>query len=189
MAMGRGRESLAEMDRARELDPLSISMNFSYGWRLYMARQYDQAIGQLQNTLEMDPNFVLPRMVLGQSYEQKGQYDQAISELQKAATISHQSPPVLGALGHVYASAGRKADAEKILHQLTEKAKKQYVSPFYFGIVYAGLKQDGNAMDSLEKAYQDGSNSIVFLKVDPELDTLRPNPRFQTLLQRLALPK
>ncbi|MCU1308098.1 MAG: Adenylate cyclase [Acidobacteriaceae bacterium] len=189
IAMGHGRESLAEMDRARELDPVSISMNFSYGWRLYMARQYDQAIEQLRNTLEMDPNFVLPRMVLGQSYEQKGQYDQAISELQKAATISHQSPPVLGALGHVYASAGRKADAERVLHQLTEESKKQYVSPFYFGIVYAGLRQDGNAMDLLEKAYQDGSNSIVFLKVDPELDTLRPNPRFQTLLQRLALPK
>jgi TolB-like protein/DNA-binding winged helix-turn-helix (wHTH) protein/Tfp pilus assembly protein PilF len=189
MAMGHGRESLAEMDRARELDPLSISMNFSYGWRLYMARQYDQAIEQLRNTLEMDPNFVLPRMVLGQSYEQKGQYDQAISELQKAATISHQSPPVLGALGHVYALAGRTADSEKVLHQLMEESRKQYVSPFYFGVIYAGLKQDGKAMDSFEEAYRDRSNSVVFLKVDPQLDNLRPSPRFQALLQRLALPK
>jgi tetratricopeptide (TPR) repeat protein len=128
-------------------------------------------------------------MVLGQSYEQKGQYDQAISELQKAATISHQSPPVLGALGHVYALAGRTADSEKVLHQLMEESKKQYVSPFYFGIIYAGLKQDGNAMDSFEKAYRDRSNSVVFLKVDPQLDNLRPSPRFQALLQRLALPK
>src|SRR5712664_1548875 len=78
MAMGRTNESLAEMTRARELDPLSISMNFSLGWRLYMARKYDQAIEQLQNTLEMDPNFALPRMVLGQVYEQKQAFPQAL---------------------------------------------------------------------------------------------------------------
>ena len=84
MAMGRTNESLAQMTRARELDPLSISMNFSLGWRLYMARKNDQAIEQLQNTLEMDPNFALPRMVLGQAYEEKNAYPQALSELQKA---------------------------------------------------------------------------------------------------------
>src|SRR5437899_2822624 len=99
MAMGRTNESLVQMTRARELDPLSISMNFSLGWRLYMARKYDQAIEQLQNTLEMDPNFALPRMVLGQAYEQKNTYPQALSELQKAVGISHDSPQMLGALG------------------------------------------------------------------------------------------
>ena len=85
-----------QMNHARDLDPLSISMNFSLGWRLYMARNYDQAIEQLLNTLELDPNFALPRMVLGQAYEQKGSYPQAIADLQKAATASHESPPMLG---------------------------------------------------------------------------------------------
>ena len=84
MAMGRMNESLAQMTRARELDPLSISMNFSLGWRLYMARKNDQAIEQLQNTLEMDPNFALPRMVLGQAYEEKNAYPQALKELQES---------------------------------------------------------------------------------------------------------
>src|SRR5437879_11500093 len=166
-----------------------MSMPFSYGWRLYMARQYDQAIDQLRNTLDIDPNFVLPSIVLCQSYEQKLNFDQAITELQKAATISHQSPPVLGALGHVYAVAGRKAEAEKVLQQLMDESKRQYVSPFYVATIYAGLRQDEKAMDWLEKAYQDKSNSIVFLRVDPQLDILRPSPRFQALLQRLALPK
>jgi TolB-like protein/DNA-binding winged helix-turn-helix (wHTH) protein/Tfp pilus assembly protein PilF len=188
MAMGRPQESIAQMDRARELDPLSISMNFSYGWRLYMARHYDAAIEQLNNTLEMDPNFALPRMVLGESYLQKGSNDQAIAELQKAAMISHQSAPVLGALGHAYAASGRKIEAEKVLHQLIDLSKKQYVSPFYIAIVYAGLNQDDQAMDWMGKAYQDRSNSLVFIKVDPELDALRPNPRFQALISRLALP-
>jgi TolB-like protein/Tfp pilus assembly protein PilF len=188
MAMGRARESIAEMDHARELDPLSISMHFSYGWRLYMARNYDQAIEQLRNTLEMDPTFVLPRIVLGQAYEQKGQYDLAIAELQKAAATS-KSPPLLGALGHAYAMAGKRAEAEKVLQQLREESKTRYVSPFYVAVIYAGLRQDDKALDSLESAYQDKSNSIIFMKVDPQLDPLRSNPRFQNLIQRLALPR
>jgi TolB-like protein/DNA-binding winged helix-turn-helix (wHTH) protein/Flp pilus assembly protein TadD len=187
MAMGRSGESLAQMNRARDLDPLSISMNFSLGWRLYMARQYDQAISQLRNTLEMDPNFALPRMVLGQAYEQKGMVPQAIAELQKAVAVSHDSPPMLGSLGHTFGVAGNKAEAEKILAQMLEQSKKRYVSPFYVSIVYAGLHENEKAMDWLEKAYTDRSNAIIFLKVDPDFDGLRSNPRFQALLRRLAL--
>jgi TolB-like protein/DNA-binding winged helix-turn-helix (wHTH) protein/Flp pilus assembly protein TadD len=187
MAMGRTQESLAQMNRARDLDPLSISMNFSLGWRLYMARQYEQAINQLRNTLEMDPNFALPRMVLGQAYEQKGLYQQAIVELQKAASISHDSPPMLGSLGHALGVAGNKTEANKILDQLLGQLKKQYVSPFYISIVYAGLGENEKAMDWLEKSYEDRSNAIIFLKVDPDFDGLRSNPRFQVLVRRLAL--
>jgi TolB-like protein/DNA-binding winged helix-turn-helix (wHTH) protein/Tfp pilus assembly protein PilF len=187
MAMGRTKESLAEMTRARELDPLSISMNFSLGWRLYMARKYDQAIEQLQNTLEMDPNFALPRMVLGQAYEQKHAYPQALAELQKAVSISHDSPQMLGALGHAYGASGNRSEAEKVLAQLMEQSKRQYVSPFYVAIVYVGLPENDKAVDWLEKAYQDRSNAIVFGKVDPQLDPLRSTPRFQALLHRLAL--
>jgi TolB-like protein/DNA-binding winged helix-turn-helix (wHTH) protein/tetratricopeptide (TPR) repeat protein len=188
MAMGRTQESLAQMNRARELDPLSISMSFSLGWRLYMAHQYAQAISQLRNTLEMDPNFALPRMVLGQAYEQKGMVPQAIAELQKAAAVSHDSPPMLGSLGHAFGVAGNKAEADKILGRLLEQSKKQYVSPFYVSIVYAGLHENEKALDWLEKAYEDRSNAIIFVKVDPDFDGLRSNPRFQVLLRRLALP-
>jgi len=187
MAMSRTAESLAQMNRARELDPLSISMSFSLGWRLYMARQYDQAISQLRNTLEMDPNFALPRMVLGQAYEQKGLYPQAIAELQKAAAFSHDSPPMLGSLGRAFGLAGNKAAADKILAQMLEQSKKRYVSPFYVSVVYAGLHENEKAMDWLEKAYEDRSNAIIFLKVDPDFDGLRSNPRFQALLRRLTL--
>jgi len=187
MAMGRTNESLAQMTRARELDPLSISMNFSLGWRLYMARKYDQAIEQLQNTLEMDPNFALPRMVLGQAYEQKHAYPKALAELQQAVSISHDSPQMLGALGHTYGASGNRSEAKKVLAKLMEQSKKQYVSPFYVAIVYVGLAENDKAVDWLEKAYMDRSNAIVFSKVDPQLDALRSTPRFQSLLHRLAL--
>ena len=188
MAMGRPQESLAQMNRARELEPLSVSVNFSLGWRLYMARQYEQAIQQLQNTLEMDPNFALPHMVLGQAYEQKGSHEKAIAELQNAARISHDSPPMLGALGHGYGIVGKKGEAESILSRLLKQSKKEYVSPFYIALVYAGLHEDEQALDWLEKAYQDRSNPIVFLKVDPQMDSLRATSRFQAILHHLALP-
>ena len=188
MAMGRIQESLLQMNRARDLDPLSISTNFSLGWRLYMARQYDQAIEQLRNTLEMDPDFALPRAVLGQAYEHQGAHAQAISELQKAVSISHGSPAMLGALGHAFATAGNKPEAKKILVQMNESSKTRYVSPFYVAMVYAGLHEDDNALAWLEKAYNDRSNAVIFLKVDPAFDGLRSNARFQTLLTRLAQP-
>jgi TolB-like protein/DNA-binding winged helix-turn-helix (wHTH) protein/Tfp pilus assembly protein PilF len=189
MSMGRTSESIAEMNRAHDLDPLSISMNFSLGWRLYMAREYDQAIEQLRNTIDMDPGFVLPHLVLGQAYEQKKAYDQAITELRRAADISQNSPPVLAALARTYAVSGRTTEARNLLDQLMQQSKKQYVSPFYVAIVYAGLGEKDQALDWLEKAYGDHSNAIIFLKVDPQLDTLRASPRFHELQRKLRLPE
>jgi tetratricopeptide (TPR) repeat protein len=186
MSMGRTSESIAEMNRAHDLDPLSTSTNFSLGSRLYMAREYDQAIEQLRNTIDMDPDFVLPHLVLGQAYEQKRMYDQAITELRRAVDISQSSAPAIAALARAYAVSGRTTEARKLLDQLMEQSKRRYVSPFYVAIVYAGLGENDQALDWIEKAYKDRSNAIVFAKVDPQLDTLRSTPRFQSLLHRLA---
>lgn len=137
----------------------------------------------------MDPNFALPQMVLGEAYEQQGKYNEAIEELEKVSEMTHQSPPYLAALGHAYASAGRYADAGKILQQLRVEQKKQYVSPFYMALIYAGLHQEETAMDYLEKAYSDRSNALLFIKVDPKVDGLRSNPRFKALMHKLAVPE
>ena len=188
IAMGRLKESVDQVNRAREIDPLSISINFSLGRRLYMAREYDRAIEQLRNTLEMDPSYELAHCVLGQAYEQKGQYADAVAELQKALAISPNSPLVISALGHAYAVSGRKELAESSLAELMEQSKKRYVSPFYVAIIYAGLAEHEKAMDWLEKAYRYRSNGLVFLKVDPDLDNLRTQPRFQDLERRMHLP-
>ncbi len=188
MAMGRFQDGFNQINRARDLDPLSISINFSLGWRLYLARQYDRAIAQLRNTLEMDPSYELPHLVLGQAYEQKAAFDLAIPELQKAVELSHGTPLMVSALAHAYARAGNKAEAEKLLAQLERDAKTKYVSPYYFAIVYLGLGDDEQAMNWLEKAFADRSNGLVFMRVEPELDHLRTNPRFLGLQQRLRFP-
>ena len=92
---------------------------------------------------------------------------------------------MLGALGYAYGVSGNRSGARKVLDQLMGQSKTQYVSPFYVAIVYAGLAENDKAVGWLEKAYRDRSNAIVFSKVDPQLDGLRSNPRFQSLLHRL----
>jgi TolB-like protein/DNA-binding winged helix-turn-helix (wHTH) protein/Tfp pilus assembly protein PilF len=188
MAMGRTQESVALVTHARELDPLSVSTNFSLGWRLYMARQYDEAIVQLLNTIDLDPTLAVAHLILGEAYEEKQLYPQALEELQKATVISNRAPLMLAALGHAYARTGRRADAEVILAQLFERSKTENVSPFVIASIYEGLGDREKALNWLDKAYQDRSNALVFLKVDPELDTLRSHPRFRELQRKLNLP-
>jgi TolB-like protein/DNA-binding winged helix-turn-helix (wHTH) protein/Tfp pilus assembly protein PilF len=188
-AMGRPEDSVEQINRARELDPLSISINFSLGWRFYMARQYDRAIQQLRNTLEMDPSYELPHLVLGLSYAQKGDFGLALPELRKAVELSHRTPLMISALANAYARSGNKAEAERLLSDLISESKRQYVSPYYFAVVYVGLGQTDKALDWLEQAFADRSNGLVFLKVEPALDDLRSNPRFIALQQKLNFPR
>ncbi len=188
MVMGRPEDSFEQINKARVLDPLSISINFSLGWRFYLARQYDRAIQQLRNTLEMDPSYELPHLVLGMSYAKKGDYDLAIPELQKAVELAHGTPLMKSALANAYARSGNKAEAEKILVDLSAESKRQYVSPYYFAVVYVGLGKSEEAISWLDKAFADRSNGLVFLKVEPALDSLRSNPRFVALQQKLKFP-
>ncbi len=187
IAMGRTQESMSEIQEALKIDPLSVSMNFSEGWRLYMGRKYDEAIQQLRTTIDMDKSFALPHLVLGQAYAEKGQFAEAVAELEKAAQLSKNSAPAVAALARVYAISGRAPEARARLEQLKRQAESQYVSPFYLAQVHAALAEPEVAMDYLEKAFQDRSNSMIFLRVDPEFDTLRANPRFQKILERMQL--
>jgi TolB-like protein/DNA-binding winged helix-turn-helix (wHTH) protein/Tfp pilus assembly protein PilF len=187
-AMGRFDESFEQIQKARDLDPLSISINSSFGWRLYLARQYDRSIAQLQGTLEMDPSYEWPQLILGQAYEQKGDFSRAVAALRKAVELSHQSPLMVSALAHAYALSGNPAEARRLVAQLLVQAKEQYVSPYYIAIVYIALGKNELAMDWLEKALADRSNGLVFLKVEPELDPLRSNPRFIALERQLNFP-
>jgi TolB-like protein/DNA-binding winged helix-turn-helix (wHTH) protein/Tfp pilus assembly protein PilF len=189
MAMGRTQESFDEINKARELDPLSISINFSLGWRLYMARQYDRAIEQLQNTIEMDPSYELAHLVAGLAYEQKGQFDKAIAELRESVDLSRGTPMMISALANAYARSGNKIEAEKLLAQLTARSRTEYVSPYYLAVIEAGLGDTEPAIEWLEKAYADHSNGLVFMQVEPVLDGLRLNHRFSTLEKKLSFPE
>src|SRR6266513_4569707 len=136
----------------------------------------------------MDPAFVLPHLVLGQAYEQKKAYDQAIAELRRATELSLSSPPALAALARTFAVSGRITEARNLLEQL-QQSKRQYVAPFYVAVVYSGLGENKRALDWLEKPMPTTPTLSSFLKVDPQLDTLRSNPRFHELQRKLRLPE
>jgi TolB-like protein/DNA-binding winged helix-turn-helix (wHTH) protein/Tfp pilus assembly protein PilF len=188
ISLGRFSDSFEQIKKARDLDPLSISINASFGWRLYLAREYDRAIAQLHETLEMDPNYEWAHLILGQAYEEKGEFAPAIEELKKAVELAHGSPLMTSALAHAYARSGNSAEAMALMAQLQARSKKEYVSPFYIATVYLGLGKNDQALTWLEKAYEDRSNGLVFLNVEPELDPVRSNPRFLSIRAKLNFP-
>jgi serine/threonine protein kinase/TolB-like protein/Flp pilus assembly protein TadD len=188
-AQGRFGEAIAEMKRALELDPLSLYDNTNLGWHLRMARRYDEAIEQLRMTLDMDPTFAQGRLDLGQVYEQKKMYEQAIVEFRKAITLYGGSAPSTAALGHAYAVAGKRDEAEKVLSELKALSKQKYVSSFDVAVIYTGLGEKEQAFAWLEKAYKQRDGWLAGrLKVDPRLDSLRSDLRFADLLRRVGLP-
>jgi Flp pilus assembly protein TadD len=137
----------------------------------------------------MDPTYELPHLLLGRAYQQKGDFARAIPEFQRAVELSHNTPLMVSALARANALSGNREQAEKLLAELVAKSNREYVSPFYIAMINAGLGRTTVAMDWLEKAYSDRSNGLVFLKVDPELDSLRANPRFIELQRKLSYPE
>ena len=185
--MGRTAESLAENKRAQELDPLRISTKSNEALILIQARRYDEAIQVLQNVIKMQPDYVLAHINLANAYELKGQYAEAIAELQKAIGIDGETPSGQCALGYVYAKSGKHEEALAILNKL--KVTKEHVSPYDLALLYLGLGDKEAALESLERGYQTHDSAMGSLKVDPDLDPLRSEPRFQDLMRRVGLPQ
>jgi tetratricopeptide (TPR) repeat protein len=178
-------EALAEIRRAQELDPLSLIINMDLG-RIFIFRgQYDEAIAQLQKTLEMDPDFGVARFNLGVAYEGKGMYEEAIEEYQKMSAGTGRDHP---RTGYVYALSGKRGEAKKVLDELKEESKNRPVSPLAMAVIHAGLGENEQAIDLLEKSLEQGDADLLyFLGVQPTWDGLRSEPRFQALLRRIGL--
>ena len=188
MSRGRIEESIASSTRARELDPFSLSISAQRGFLLENARRYDEAIEQLRNVIAMDPNHYQAHWFLGHTYALNKQFEQAIAASQKAVDVSQRAPGALGMLGMVYALAGQKEEANKILNELLELNKRRYVTPAALANLYIGLDNKDQAFFWLEKAFQERSNYVAYLKVFPILDPLRSDPRFADLVRRVGLP-
>jgi tetratricopeptide (TPR) repeat protein len=124
---------------------------------------------------------------LGQVYEQNGMYEAAIAELRRAAKLSENNPIDLGALGHVYAVSGQRRQALQVLEELRRLSAKRYVSSYEFALIYAGLGERDKVFQWLDNAFHEHSTWMLHLKVDPRLDLLRPDPRFQNLLRHVGL--
>jgi serine/threonine protein kinase/tetratricopeptide (TPR) repeat protein len=188
VALGRADEGVAESRRAQELDPLSIEINAALGQTLYLARRYDDAIDQLQKTIELDPNYLWAQLVLGDGYEQKGELSRAVAELQKANRFADANPWTVAELARAYSLAGNRVEGQKLLGQLEEQYKRSDIGAYGVAMVYGALGEKDRAFQWLEKAYQDRTEWLSDLKVDPEADSLRADSRFQDLLRRMNFP-
>ena len=184
----RMQEALAEIRRARELDPTSLVINAWYGRILLLTGQVDQSIDQLKKTLELDPEFILARYRLGQSYVEKQMYNEAIQEFNQLLKLPRARALGLMGLAHAYALAGRREEAEKDLGELLELRKGQYISPGQLAIIYIGLGEKDKAFAYLEEANKMHDLSIMRLKVERRFDPLRSDPRFNDLVRRIGIP-
>jgi serine/threonine protein kinase/tetratricopeptide (TPR) repeat protein len=188
-ATGQHEAAIHECQLAQKLDPLSPFTTLSLGWAYYFARRYDQAMAQGRKVLEMDPNFGFAHWHLGMSYVQQRLYTEAIPALQKAVILTGGGPTFVAHLGHAYGVAGREEDARRVLAELEELAQRQYVSSYFLAIINLGLGEVDQAFAWLERAYEERSGFLAFLKVEPMLDRLREDARFAALVRRVGLTK
>jgi TolB-like protein/tetratricopeptide (TPR) repeat protein len=188
MTMGRHAEALARMKKSLELDPLSLIINDAIGWAHYHARQYDEAVEQLLRTVELDPNYPMTYWLLGLLYRKTARYDLAISAGEKAVNLSGGSPLMRAALAQTFATAGAAREAITILDDLQKLAKERYVAPHFFAGIYVGLGEHDRAIEYLEKSHAEHCHWLIYLHIDPSLDDLRNDSRFQDLLRRVGLP-
>ena len=182
--LGRTSDSLEELRRAQELDPLSLAIPSALASNFYFERDYDRVIEHSRRTLEADPNFVLAYLNLGRAYGQKRMHRQAIAEFKKAHELSPDSVAIKMALGHAYGVAGKKAEATAILDRLRRLAKQRYVPAFHFAALYCGLGDVEQSFKWLAKARDERCDYFVFLDREPYADPLRKDPRFQALIPR-----
>jgi serine/threonine-protein kinase len=180
-------EARAEAMRARELDPLSPYIIQNVAFIAYYARQYDETIEYSRQALELDPNYVWARWRRGTAYVMQSRFEEAIEEGERAAALSHRSPPALSFLGMAYGRAGRRGEAQQVLKELVELSNRTYVNPFSFFSIHIALGQNDQALKRLEEAVQGHLSGMIFIRVNPELDPIRSDPRFKELVRSMGL--
>ena len=186
-AMGRFDESIAQIEEAQALDPLSLAINTGVGHVYYLARQYDRAIEQYRRAVDLDPGFMATHLWFGRPYLEKGMYAEALAELEIAVSLSGESTVALAMQGHGLASAGRREDALKVLEKLKGRLASQYVPSYWIAVIYNGLRDRDQVMAWMRKAFDERSSWLVWSNVEPRFDWIRSDPDFAALIGQLGL--
>jgi tetratricopeptide (TPR) repeat protein len=187
-AINRSAEAIARVERAQDLDPLSLIIQAASARSYYNARRYEDAIAQAKSALEIDSTFGRAHFWVGMANEQLGRSDEAIREFETTLSFGGPATIYLAALGHAYGRAGRRDKALAVLADLQTRAKSRYISPLDIATVYLGLGDTDAIFEWLERAFQTRASALVYLAVDPRYDAVRDDPRFQDLVRRVGLP-
>jgi TolB-like protein/Flp pilus assembly protein TadD len=185
--LGRHDDALAEIGRARQLDPVFPLYGALEGMMLYHAGRDAEAAAKLQNWVGVEPNFWVTRLMLGKVYAQQGRQAEAIAELEKAVELSHGNSEAIGSIGYIAGTSGDKDRANAVLKQLSEPENQRYVPPYNVALVYLGLGQGKEAIAELNRACDERDVRVTILKVDPRWRPLYSDPAFRDILKRVGL--
>jgi serine/threonine-protein kinase len=183
-ARERYNEATDQFAKAASLDPLSLIVTVHAGWPHYFARNYDAAIAQFEKALDLDDHFVPAHGWRGMALSQQGRHKEALRAFERGLSVD-RVPILMAMLGHAHALAGHRAEAEKALAALTTESQSRYISPYDLAVIHAALSDTERAIAALHEALDDHSAWMVFLNIDPRLDSMRAVPAFEELARKL----
>jgi tetratricopeptide (TPR) repeat protein len=186
--IGRPERGITELERARELDPLSLPINGTLGRAYRDARRYQESFDQCRKTLDLDPDFALGHWCLGVSNVALKRYAEAVTEMKRANALG-AGPMYAYGLGYAYAMAGNRSDAQAIIEELKRSSGKSYVPAYFIAAIYGALAERDQAFAWLRRAYDQRDPQITYLLCDPFIDPLRSDPRFNALVREVGFPK
>jgi tetratricopeptide (TPR) repeat protein len=189
-AMGRFSEASAEAKLAQESDPVSLTVGAASGLVSYLAGQNDEAIASCKKAIEIDPSYPRLHFRLGNVYRAKGMYQPALAEFIKAVQLAgggdqYGDQYYEAAVGAAYATSGNIGEARKVLDRLIRRSKNRYVPAYGIALIYVGLGERDHVLEWLQRAYDERSTSMAYLKVDPAWNGFRSDPRFATIAQSI----
>jgi len=187
-AMGRFDEAIASIKRGQRLDPLSSVLNTEVGWIYLLARRYGEAAEALHKAVEMDPGFWLAHSRLWQAHAERGDVESANAEFEKTVSLAGQTQLVPLLVATANAQSGRREETLSALEELKALWSRRYFSPFRMALIYAALRDADGTFEWLDRGYQMRDARLIFLKVDPGLDPVRNDARYEHLMRRVGLP-
>jgi tetratricopeptide (TPR) repeat protein len=179
-------EALKDKEKALSMDPLSAIFRTDVGRMHYFEQRYNPALEHYQAALDIDPQFFFAHILLAQAYLQKGMFKPALSALKIAARLTNDSTFALARLAQGHAIAGEREKARSLLKRLHNMAARKYVAPFEIALIHVGLQDHDEAFAWLQKAFDQRSIWLGYLQVEPQLDPVRHDPRFQELVRRVG---
>ena len=186
--LGQPEKGIAEGVKAKALDPLATEPPHVLSQNLYLARRYPEAVEQARKALDLDPKYFLAHLQLALIYMAQGKSRDAIAAARSAREDEPLADWPTAVLGMAYAADGQRAEAEKVLAEMNQKASRGWVPSYMFAEIYAGLRDKSQTLDALEKSYEERAWFLTYLNTAPEFDFIRSEPRFQALLRRMNFP-
>ncbi len=192
LALGRRDAAFDEIEQTmsivQETDPRRlVTVHTTRAAAYYFGREYQRAVEECEKAEQLDPEYFMLHFIAGRAYMRLNEHAKAIAHLKRARTDTGEMPLMDAALGLAYAVSGKKAETMKLAEAFRNAAKKRYIPPTYFGMLFAGLGDKDKAMMWLEKAYEERADGLTWLNVEPMLDEVRSDPRFQALIRKIGL--